>query len=1039
MLYAFRNPFTARRNRPSAEDLRYALVVAPERRMELLSKFPGVLSEAAGFASEDHKELARAMSVVDRLLTDGTNRYWQPPRDSRGNRLSLYPYQLAGVTFILARKGRALIMDPMGLGKTLQGVAALAAGGFLAEEALPGDTPYLPAVVVCPRSAFSSWTKSFAGWAPGITVIKPIEPQSFFHELRNLRAGPRVLLVSKDRFANFFQSHPEHFLDGMQQNVQTVILDESHYAKNTETNLAEALAATAAEVPHFILLTGTPILNAAGELHSQLKLLETTPTSPPFFDTQDALLQHMAGRRVPTRRQAGFLDYATYDAATVSGVNRYLRQRGVRRSREDAANSDIKLYTRASVPDMRKRRTLRIVEHSPTDQNRLATAFQGYLRKLRTSSRSSRASSTQDEQREFLNRTIQLLGVTNVFRLAIARAARQGPLTQADEDDLVRQFLPRLRAATLRGHFPVNEDMKRIIADTLIPHIAEYVGDRERPVIVFADRKKTRNALVRRLQALQRRRQIPPKRIYTTEGSQAVYLTPPRGDTQLLSKDGLKVLSERFEDPNKLDASDRNAVIILTKAGLEALNLAGAEEVVFAGRFDNPGQEYQAEDRINRPEQTTPPKATYFLALDPFSLSLFNRQEKKRNSILSVLGETRTSDYSYPMDTRSAEQRAREALPQFARVFGNDLAEVFFAEIAPENYLREQLRQYFSQQAAAAEAARLRRQEIDAQKTQEAEETARREALDAQRAQASKSQGVASTVSSEMRAKYAPRIQEAQEVIQASAKEKREIIDDTLDLCGDMQKPCQFLIRDPDLPSVWGAQGTVKDERGGYRVTEQVPDGLPISRRVVPRDLVILAAEGDEPLPAPIVQELADFWSSQPPEQRGRGLVALNPKARENLPLSEFVAKPVDPEEEQISRIRTSLFYKFINEGYSNKKSIRVRGRIYGPGERLSPQDAKALAFQIAGRRRGSRFLYEGTNIPTPLSKHRAQSKRQDADAFEKRKAYENMLAVGRKSGPYRVTVEPSYKTGKTVFYIWPMGREYKTEAGVKRAWERLK
>lgn len=82
--------------------------------------------------------------------------------------------------------------------------------------------------------------------------------------------------------------------------------------------------------------------------------------------------------------------------------------------------------------------------------------------------------------------------------------------------------------------------------------------------------------------------------------------------------------------------------------------------------------------------------------------------------------------------------------------------------------------------------------------------------------------------------------------------------------------------------------------------------------------------------------------------------------------------------------------------------------------------------------------MYEGTNQPTELSKYRAGQKRQDQDAFEKRKDYENMLAVGRKSGPYRVTVEPSYKTGKTVYYIWPLGREYKNEAAALRAWKKL-
>jgi hypothetical protein len=113
-----------------------------------------------------------------------------------------------------------------------------------------------------------------------------------------------------------------------------------------------------------------------------------------------------------------------------------------------------------------------------------------------------------------------------------------------------------------------------------------------------------------------------------------------------------------------------------------------------------------------------------------------------------------------------------------------------------------------------------------------------------------------------------------------------------------------------------------------------------------------------------------------------------------------------DPEEEHIRRVRLALFTKFTTEGYSKKRSIRVDGQEFAPGEVLDPISAKKLAFQLAGRRAGYPFLEPGTNIPTEESRYRAKEKLSTPDAAVKRQQYEEMLAVGRKRGRYRLVAE---------------------------------
>ena len=65
----------------------------------------------------------------------------------------LKPFQRAGVSYLLARR-RAFLADEQGLGKTIEALAALEAGGAY------------PAVVVCPASLKLNWLRELERWLP---------------------------------------------------------------------------------------------------------------------------------------------------------------------------------------------------------------------------------------------------------------------------------------------------------------------------------------------------------------------------------------------------------------------------------------------------------------------------------------------------------------------------------------------------------------------------------------------------------------------------------------------------------------------------------------------------------------------------------------------------------------------------------------------------------------------------------------------------------------------------------------------------------
>jgi SWI/SNF-related matrix-associated actin-dependent regulator of chromatin subfamily A-like protein 1 len=162
---------------------------------------------------------------------------------------TLQPFQWAGVRYALDAR-RTFIADEQGLGKTVEALATLEA-----------DDAY-PAVVVCPASLKLNWERETRKWVPHREVVV----------VEGKQASPRTGDITILNY-EIVAAHREHLA---RMHPRALVVDESHYAKNPQAKRTQAgrrLAAAIDDGALRLALTGTPVLNHADELISQLRVI----------------------------------------------------------------------------------------------------------------------------------------------------------------------------------------------------------------------------------------------------------------------------------------------------------------------------------------------------------------------------------------------------------------------------------------------------------------------------------------------------------------------------------------------------------------------------------------------------------------------------------------------------------------------------------------------------------------------------------------------------------------------------------------------
>ncbi|WP_344482742.1 DEAD/DEAH box helicase [Nonomuraea monospora] len=172
------------------------------------------------------------------------------PLDDTHRRVSLRGYQAFGARFALVQE-RVIIGDEMGLGKSIEAIAALA------HLRASGETHFL---VACPASVLINWVREIG--ARSTLPAYPLHgPDRLAAQHEWLRRGGVAVAT----------------LDGLHRvepaDLGMLVVDEAHYVKNPETKRSRAVAGWCGRARRVLFLTGTPMENRVEEFRTLIAYL----------------------------------------------------------------------------------------------------------------------------------------------------------------------------------------------------------------------------------------------------------------------------------------------------------------------------------------------------------------------------------------------------------------------------------------------------------------------------------------------------------------------------------------------------------------------------------------------------------------------------------------------------------------------------------------------------------------------------------------------------------------------------------------------
>jgi SWI/SNF-related matrix-associated actin-dependent regulator 1 of chromatin subfamily A len=158
----------------------------------------------------------------------------------------LRPYQKQGVDFITWNK-KVLVADAMGLGKTLEALAAI--------EKMDA----YPALVLAPASVKLGWQQEVLKWLPWRSCQVLMTGKDVLDDVDVLVLNPELLMSTME--------------DLEMMGFQSIVMDEAHYYKNPDAQRTKIVERLVHDMDIRIALTGTPIPNRRNDILQQLKLL----------------------------------------------------------------------------------------------------------------------------------------------------------------------------------------------------------------------------------------------------------------------------------------------------------------------------------------------------------------------------------------------------------------------------------------------------------------------------------------------------------------------------------------------------------------------------------------------------------------------------------------------------------------------------------------------------------------------------------------------------------------------------------------------
>ena len=680
-----------------------ALVLASPATMQEMSRFTGGSADHSPHSAEFTRLADVAEAAFESSPYRNTEHITEAKPPAVGVPIRLEPYQKIGIAFALARKGRAGLFDPMGLGKTVQAIGLV----------LACPDKYLPLVVVCPRNAIGAWKKQLGGtnepskaWVrPEALRVKVIQSQD------DLLAAAAAIVREPNRdyayiIWNEMLAAPKGNADPRQRDeaVQTIakalesrgllVFDEAHYFRVPTSEMFRRGYAMARTAAHVLALTGTPSMSAITQTLPILALVDPDSAVIPALadfrgvvgkgplteeEEAEALAEAEAkakakaeGKAVePTpwsKLQSKFIeryagkgnvssvpemkvlrDFAPdYSDAHAKAVENDFRQLVVRRSREAVMTKTLSPKLKIGVGQ--KDRTL-VLEPVPEAINLGTTSDKPF----RYFQRAGLMALLDGQVLDYVARKYINEQQTEDRRLQVLMG-----------NDHVLGILRDFRCATSKLRSGVGTSNALKMGQVVAPAAARRFGRGHRPTVYFMDNLQTAYDLAGRLWNLYG--SLPKFELYLYTGSKSGRVVgsfvKKEGDSDASrlydvelgklpkstdrDKTDLEKIASRFE-PEDLNEP---RILVAAQAGREGVDLPAGAEVIFIQRFEAPGMEEQAEDRINRANRlpnAPKPQILYYMPEHYNSFVILNRLERRRSAALKTYGETPRSDYSTPL------------------------------------------------------------------------------------------------------------------------------------------------------------------------------------------------------------------------------------------------------------------------------------------------------------------------------------------------------------------------------------------------------
>lgn len=293
----------------------------------------------------------------------------------KGIKGTLRDYQQQGVSFFINSGGRALLCDEMGTGKTLQSLAYIVSQDFKRT------------LVITPASVKFVWEAE----ASKFTNLKTFVVDSKT-DITLIPYDIEIVIVNYDILKKFYNELLKYRWDAL-------VCDEAHYLKSQNSIRSKIVRFLSRNIPHILLLTGSPILNRPIEIFNLLNMIDEKK----WNNWYSFAIRYAEGKQ-------GYFGFETRGASNLGELNQKISKYFLRRKKSDVLK-ELPLKNRIEIP-------IELEKEDREAYNLVENNLINYLRQYRDKTDKEILKSLQGEKLVRLNllREVNSMGKINVVK-----------------------------------------------------------------------------------------------------------------------------------------------------------------------------------------------------------------------------------------------------------------------------------------------------------------------------------------------------------------------------------------------------------------------------------------------------------------------------------------------------------------------------------------------------------------------------------------------------------------------------------------------